>query len=147
MSTGINRLRAIVDDMIDVSMIDNDLLKLNFQPMQVAQMVAALHVEVELTMRSRKSYMDIKDFEGSKQWIYVDATRLMQALRNVINNAIKFTPDGGRITIDGRTLPGFIEVTIAIPASVFQLMTRPPFSKSSGSLGRVDLAFQRKDQS
>jgi signal transduction histidine kinase len=38
MTTGVTRLRAIVDDMIDVSMIDNDLLRLNFQPMQVSQM-------------------------------------------------------------------------------------------------------------
>ena len=35
MKTGIDRLRSIVDDMIDVSMIDNNLLSLNFQPMQV----------------------------------------------------------------------------------------------------------------
>ncbi len=37
MNTGIDRLRGIVEDMIDVSMIDNDLLQLNFQPMQVAK--------------------------------------------------------------------------------------------------------------
>src|SRR5918996_1082051 len=42
MSTGIDRLRAIVDDMIDVSMIDNELLQLNFQPIQVSQMLSAL---------------------------------------------------------------------------------------------------------
>ena len=42
MSTGIIRLRGIVDDMIDVSMIDNDLLHLNYQPMQVTTMMDAL---------------------------------------------------------------------------------------------------------
>src|ERR1043165_4682985 len=101
MSTGIDRLRSIVDDMIDVSMIDNDLLKLNYQPMQLAQMLEALRLDAEGTIKNRKLILEIRNFNGSKQWIYVDHTRLMQAIRNMINNAIKFTPDGGTITIDG----------------------------------------------
>src|SRR5919109_2962683 len=113
MNTGIDRLRSIVDDMIDVSMIDNKLLQLNYQPMQISQMVDALCLEVETTIRNRRLAMEIKDFDGNKEWIYLDATRIMQALRNVIHNAIKYTPDGGPLTIAGRTLPGFIEVTVA----------------------------------
>jgi signal transduction histidine kinase len=139
MTTGIDRLRSIVDDMIDVSMIDNDLLKLNFQPMQVGQMLEALRLEVEGTTKHRKLTMDIKSFNGSKQWIYVDHTRLMQAIRNVINNAIKFTPDGGTITIDGRTLPGFIEVTIADTGIGISHDDQAIIFEKFGQLGRVDL--------
>ncbi|HQU37875.1 MAG TPA: HAMP domain-containing sensor histidine kinase, partial [Anaerolineales bacterium] len=50
--------------------------------------------------------------EGSRQWIYVDTQRITQALRNVINNAVKYTPDNGKITISGRMLPGFIEIVV-----------------------------------
>src|SRR5262245_43993659 len=107
MNTGIDRLRAIVEDMIDVSMIDNDLLQVNFQPMQIAQMLEALSLEVEPIIGARKLTLTIKDFDGSREWIYIDAGRIMQAVRNVINNAIKYTPDGGAISIDGRTLAGF----------------------------------------
>jgi signal transduction histidine kinase len=139
MTTGIDRLRAIVDDMIDVSMIDNDLLKLNFQPMQVGQMLEALQLEVEETVKHRKLTMDIKNFEGSRQWIYVDHTRLMQAIRNVINNAIKFTPDGGTITIDGRSLSGFIEVTIADTGIGISHDDQAMIFEKFGQLGRVDL--------
>jgi len=139
MTTGIDRLRSIVDDMIDVSMIDNDLLKLNFQPMQVGQMLEALRLEVEETIEHRKLTMDIKGFNGSKQWIYVDHTRLMQAIRNVINNAIKFTPDGGTITIDGRTLSGFIEVTITDTGIGISHDDQAIIFEKFGQLGRVDL--------
>jgi signal transduction histidine kinase len=139
MTTGIDRLRAIVDDMIDVSMIDNDLLKLNFHPMQVGQMLEALQLEVEETVKHRKLTMDIKNFEGSRQWIYVDHTRLMQAIRNVINNAIKFTPDGGTITIDGRSLSGFIEVTIADTGIGISHDDQAMIFEKFGQLGRVDL--------
>ncbi|HSJ88961.1 MAG TPA: HAMP domain-containing sensor histidine kinase [Anaerolineales bacterium] len=139
MTTGIDRLRAIVDDMIDVSMIDNDLLKLNFQPMQIGQMLEALQLEVEQTIKHRRLKIDIKNFNGSRQWIYVDHTRLMQAIRNVINNAIKFTPDGGMIAIDGRTLSGFIEVTIADTGIGISQDDQAIIFDKFGQLGRVDL--------
>ena len=139
MSTGIDRLRAIVDDMIDVSMIDNDLLKLNFQPMQVNQMVEALYLELEEALQARKLTMERKDFEGNKQWIYVDPTRIQQALGNIINNAIKYTPDGGKISIDGRTLPGFIEVTVTDTGIGISPENQASIFEKFGQLGRVEL--------
>jgi signal transduction histidine kinase len=139
MSTGIERLRSIVDDMLDVSMIDNNLLTLNYQPMQVAQMLEALYLEAEDTLNKRNLHMEVKNFDGNRQWIYVDPARLMQAIRNVITNAIKFTPDGGIITIDGRTLKGFIEVTIADTGIGISQEDQAVIFEKFGQLGRVDL--------
>ena len=139
MNTGIDRLRNIVDDMIDVSMIDNDLLQLNFQPIQVAQMLSALSLEVEPALRTRKLTIDFKEFDGSRQWIYLDATRITQALRNVINNAIKYTPDGGTISIDGRKLSGFVEVTVADTGIGISAEDQAIIFEKFGQLGRVDL--------
>jgi signal transduction histidine kinase len=107
--------------------------------MQIAQMLEALRLEVEETLKHRKLTMDIKSFNGSKQWIYVDHTRLMQAIRNIINNAIKFTPDGGTITIDGRTLPSFIEVTITDTGIGISHDDQAIIFEKFGQLGRVDL--------
>jgi signal transduction histidine kinase len=139
MNTGIDRLRAIIDDIIDVSMIDNNLLQLNFQPMQISQMVDALCLELETTIRSRKLTLDIKDFNGNKEWIYMDSARIMQALRNVINNAIKYTPDGGKITIDGRMLSGFVEVTVMDTGIGISTEDQAMIFEKFGQLGRVDL--------
>src|SRR5215216_1277424 len=139
MTTGIGRLRSIVDDMIDVSMIDNALLKLNFQPMQISQVVEALRLESKETLHSRKLTMEIKDFEGSKQWLYVDPARVMQALKNVITNAIKYTPDGGTITIDGKTKQGFIEVTVSDTGIGISHDNQTVIFEKFGQLGRVDL--------
>ena len=139
MNTGIGRLRSIVDDMIDVSMIDNDLLQLNFQPIQVSQMLSALSLEIEPALRTRKLSINIKDFEGNKEWIYIDPTRITQALRNVILNAIKYTPDGGSISIDGRKLAGFIEVTVADTGIGISAENQKTIFEKFGQLGRVDL--------
>jgi signal transduction histidine kinase len=146
MNTGIDRLRAIVDDMIDVSMIDNNLLKLNFQPIQVEKMVDALKIEAMETMSVRKQTMEIREFEGSRDWIYVDPARIMQALRNVINNAIKYTPDGGKIVIDGRKLPGLIEVTIADTGIGISLEDQAVIFEKFGQLGRVELHSSGKSK-
>ena len=139
MNTGIGRLRIIVDDMIDVSLIDNKLLTLNFQPIQIAHTISAIQMEVAGILANRKLTLEIVEFDGSKQWIYADSTRLMQAIQNVINNAIKYTPDGGKITIDGRTLPGFIEVTVSDTGIGISAENQAVIFEKFGQLGRVEL--------
>jgi len=139
MMTGIDRLRSIVEDMIDVSMIDNDLLKLNFQPIQIRNLLEALKFEATSTTSARKQTVEIDDFEGDRDWIYVDPSRIMQALRNVFNNAIKYTPDGGTITMNGRTLPGLIEVTIMDTGIGISPENQAVIFEKFEQLGRVEL--------
>lgn len=112
-NTGIHRLREIIDDMIDVSLIDNDLLSLNLQPMQLAQLFSLLRAELAETIEKRQQSLNVISFQGDKTWIFADSERLYQGLQNVLLNAIKFTPDQGTITVDGRSLPGFMEITVS----------------------------------
>lgn len=139
MQTGIKRLRSIVDDMLDVSMIDNDLLKLNFQPIQIETILEILQSDLSETIVTRRQTLEVRQFDGSKQWIYVDSARIMQALRNILENAIKYTPDGGRITVDGRTLPGLIEVTITDTGIGISLENQAVIFEKFGQLGRLEL--------
>lgn len=139
MQTGIKRLLSIVDDMLDVSMIDNDLLKLNFQPIQIETILEILQSDLSETIAKRKQTLEVRQFEGSKQWIYVDSARIMQAIRNILENAIKYTPDGGRITVDGRTLPGLIEVTITDTGIGISLENQAVIFEKFGQLGRLEL--------
>lgn len=111
--TGRRRLREIVDDMIDVSMIDNDLLAINFQPVWVDRLLRVVEYETAEIARDRKLALTFHAFPGSNEMTYGDGERLLQAFRNLVNNAIKYTPDSGKIDVDGRMLPGFIEVIFA----------------------------------
>jgi signal transduction histidine kinase len=110
---GIQRLRQIIDDLIDVSKIDNDLLSLSMQPLSLGKLFAILRIALEPIAAERRLRLDVREFPGSELWIYADSDRLHQSFRNLLENAIKYTPDNGSITVDGRTLPGFIEVTVA----------------------------------
>lgn len=139
MDNGTRRLREIVDDMIDVSLIDNNLLALNFQPIWISRMMKNLRKEFESTMADRQLVLTIVPFNGSDEMTFGDSERLHQAFRNVFSNAVKYTPNGGKIIVDGRLLPGFIEVTIQDTGIGIDPGDHMLIFEKFGSLGDVSL--------
>jgi signal transduction histidine kinase len=110
---GTHRLREIIDDMIDVSLLDNDLLSLNFQPVWIDRIFRSVGEELAASIAERRQTLTIKPFPGFEEMTFGDPERLFQAFKNIIVNAVKYTPDGGKIEVGGRQLPGFIEVTVS----------------------------------
>ena len=137
--TGVKRLREIVDDMIDVSLIDNSLLSLNFQPLWLNQTIKLLQREHFDVCEERQIKLAIHQFPGSEKLIFADPERIYQALRNVLSNAIKYTPDGGTVTVNGRTLPGFIEITVHDTGIGIASENLPMIFEKFGQLGKVAL--------
>jgi signal transduction histidine kinase len=88
------------------------LLSLNFQPVWLNRLFQVLHSEFSDIVNARKQLMVLNDFPGFSEMTFGDPERLLQVFRNVLTNAVKFTPDGGKIDISGRKLNGFIEITI-----------------------------------
>ncbi len=111
-NNGTRRLKAIIDDMIDVSLLDNNLLQMHFQPVWINRILGILKMELEPATRERNQSFEIHAFPGSSEMTFGDPERLLQVFRNVLSNAIKYTPDGGQIVVDGRKLPGFVEVIV-----------------------------------
>ncbi|MCJ7622748.1 MAG: HAMP domain-containing histidine kinase [Anaerolineaceae bacterium] len=111
--TGAHRLRSLIDDLIDISLIDNRLLKLSLQPVWLKQIFSLLKSELEKTILERKQVFEIIPFEGYNESFMGDSERLIQVFRNIISNAIKFTPDGGKIYVSGRKLENFVEIKIS----------------------------------
>ncbi|MBW6475285.1 MAG: HAMP domain-containing histidine kinase [Anaerolineaceae bacterium] len=110
---GSKRLRGIIEDMIDVSLLENNLLDLNYQPYWLNRILEFVLLELSPVCKERDISINIHDFDGYKLMNYGDSERLIQLFKNLIINAIKFTPDGGIISINGRKLSGFIEVLIS----------------------------------
>jgi len=137
--TGIRRLRRIIDDMIDVSLIDNNLLVINFQPVSISHLIKLLKNELGQTIIDRDQTLVVHDFEGKDTLIYGDTGRLYQALHNVATNAIKYTPDKGTITLNGRLLPGFVEITITDTGIGISPEHQSAVFEKFGQLGRTDL--------
>lgn len=110
---GSKRLRGIIEDMIDVSLLENNLLNLNYQPFWLNRILEFVLLELSPVSKDREISINVHDFDGYNLMNYGDSERLIQLFKNLILNAIKFTPDGGIINITGRKLNGFIEVLIS----------------------------------
>lgn len=112
MDSGSRRLREIINDMIDVSLIDNEMLSLNYQPVWIKKLLDRLQMAVEPIIQTRQLTLDVHRFKNDDKMVFADGERIFQALYNVISNAIKFTPDGGKIVVDGKSYDEFLELII-----------------------------------
>lgn len=92
------RLDGIVKDMVDVSMIEEKKLQLKFEDIDLNRLVEACISELRFFFSLRKQEIVAK-LDETLPLIKGDRVRLMQLLSNVLGNAIKFTPDGGKITV------------------------------------------------
>ncbi len=110
---GARRLNEVVENMLDVAKIDNDELHLFFQDLpiyplchQIQQSLAADLKERDLNFQIHSSVQQLGSIQG-------DPEALHKALKQLILNAIKFTPDGGNIVITGHSkLLSTIEISI-----------------------------------
>jgi signal transduction histidine kinase len=141
---GTRRLREIVDDMIDVSLIDNNLLSLNFQPVWLNRLFDVIRQEIQDTLLQRRLRYIVNTFPGHDEMFFADGERLFQALRNVVLNAIKYTPDGGEVIVNGRRLPGFVEVIVTDTGIGIDPEFHVAIFEKFGRLGNVSLHSSSK---
>jgi len=104
-------LTRLVDDLLDVSRITRGTIRLDRRPVAVRDAVEAAadtwrHL---LAQRSQELSVDVPD---EPLFVDADPTRLAQVVANLLHNAAKFTPEGGRIAITARRENGQVVVTV-----------------------------------
>jgi signal transduction histidine kinase len=109
---GTRRLRAIINDIIDLSLIELQIMEFHFQPVWLGQVVNAADRNVKKAFSERNVLVQIDGNSIPKEPTYGDPDRLLQAVENVLMNAVKYTPDGRDVVIQARELPGFTDVSI-----------------------------------
>jgi PAS domain S-box-containing protein len=104
-------LSRMVDDLLDMSRVTLGKIELSRQPMMlgtaVTQAVESVRDKAEgagLTLSA--------DVDAEPAWIHGDPTRLEQVLTNLLTNAIKFTPRGGRVAVTAGSDGGQAVVTV-----------------------------------
>jgi signal transduction histidine kinase len=98
---GTDRLYEIINSMLDVARIDSQALSLH--PFQIAlgPILKRIQSDFRDKLKERQITLELGSFEDLPQ-IQADTTLLLKVFQNVVGNAIKYTPDGGQITISAR---------------------------------------------
>jgi signal transduction histidine kinase len=97
------RMEEIINTMFDVAQIDTETLSLSLFPESLAAIMKNAVKPWAEALKERKLTLTVEGLAGLPS-ISADGKRLQQAFSHIIQNAIKFTPDGGQICITGRML-------------------------------------------
>jgi signal transduction histidine kinase/CheY-like chemotaxis protein len=125
-------LARVADDLLDLSRIGRGKLELRVGPVELQAVVEAAveTTQPQIERRGQKLSVEVPDVQTL---LTGDAVRLTQLLANLLDNAAKYTPDGGQIWVTARSTDGQVEIGvrdtgIGIPAdkleAVFGLFTQ-----------------------
>lgn len=105
------RLAQLVDDLLSLSKIESGKLNMNLRPTPLAPLLKRVMTSMEI-QAGRKSIVLAADLHENMCPLLADGTRIAQVLFNLIDNAIKYTPNGGRVQIGAIEKDGDIEITV-----------------------------------
>ncbi|MGZ3182161.1 MAG: sensor histidine kinase [Telluria sp.] len=104
-------LTHLVNDLLDVSRVTRRLVTLQRALLDVNLLLPDAVEQVRESVQRRGQQLDVNP-SVEPAWVDADRTRLTQVIANLLQNAAKFTPDGGRITVSVDVLPGIVRITV-----------------------------------
>src|SRR5215472_6235399 len=99
--SGSEHLYALLEDLLIIARADSGQLHLNREEASLEEIITSAREELEITAIDNGISIDI-DIDADFPPIYVDGIRVQQVLRNLLSNALRFTPSGGDIAVSAR---------------------------------------------
>jgi signal transduction histidine kinase len=104
-------IAEMVDAVLDLSRMDAGYYHIDCQPLQVSMLLQQARVAFRAQAAQRNISLEVEPSENLPL-ISADALRMNQVLSNLIENALKFTPEGGRITLGAHQTDNNVELTV-----------------------------------
>jgi PAS domain S-box-containing protein len=149
----VGHMRHLVDDLLDVSRVTRGLVAVAREPLDLARVVAEATEQSRPLIEARRHHLSL-DLPPAPVAVVGDHTRLVQVVTNLLNNAAKYTPDGGGIAVALAARDGMAQLEVRdngtgigpdlLPA-VFELFTQATrtLDRTQGGLG-LGLALVKK---
>lgn len=145
-----NRLIDLVNSLLELSKMEAGMMPFSLAPDHLPALVSKVINEMAPLVEAKKVKINIEfDGEGSIPPVRLDRERILQAIRNLVGNAVKFTPENGLISIDVYRQNGCLEFSIrdtgpGIPEGsldkIFDKFHQSPV-RSSGSMKGTGLGL------
>ncbi|MEW6117510.1 MAG: ATP-binding protein [Nitrospirota bacterium] len=107
-----NRMIGMVNSIMDLSKMEAGMMTYDFAPADIAPLIRKAAEEAELLAGAKQITLTVEPLPALPE-IRLDRERIMQVLRNLIGNAVKFTPYGGEITVSAGLVAGSIMVVVS----------------------------------
>jgi two-component system phosphate regulon sensor histidine kinase PhoR len=99
-----DRLNLILEDLLQLSKIESGQVQFKQEPLHIGSVVDRTIAMIK-PLADKKQHRLRAEMDGDLPFINGDQERLVQVLANLLDNAIKYTPEGGQITVSARRIP------------------------------------------
>jgi two-component system phosphate regulon sensor histidine kinase PhoR len=105
-----DHLQTMIGDILDSSLIDVDQMTLEIQPVRLQHLAREFADEMKHRVKIHRLVVDLPD---NFPIVYADSFRIKQVIRNIVDNSIKYSPEGGLIVIRGEERPEDVVISIS----------------------------------
>ncbi len=110
-SRQVQHMSSLVDDLLDISRVTRGLIELDGVSLDIKRVVADAVEQVRPLVESRNHELTVIS-PADSACVIGDHIRLVQILSNILNNAVKYTPPGGRIAVRTETTPREVIISV-----------------------------------
>jgi PAS domain S-box-containing protein len=138
-----DRLLSLTNDLLDIQRMSSGKLQLNLEQLDLQEVIAEAATEISPLVQARKQSLNI---EAPQHPLLIngDRIRLSQVLINLLSNATKFAPEGGKIHINVRDDDALLTIEVSDPGigikeedlgkvfEPFAVISKPTYTKGTG---------------
>lgn len=107
-----DRLTRLINNVLDLSKMEAGRMPFNFQLVKLAALIDA-SVAGLTGLANKHQHTIVNDLKNSSLSVNVDPDKIIQVMSNIVSNAIKYTHDGGTISISGEVKDSMVKISIA----------------------------------
>jgi PAS domain S-box-containing protein len=108
----LTHVTRLVDDLLDIGRLSTGKVKLRLEVVRVGEVISRSVEAAKPIIESRRHQLTV-EVPAEPIYVNADPTRLAQILQNLLVNAAKYTPDGGRIGIKAESGSGFATIAVS----------------------------------
>jgi two-component system phosphate regulon sensor histidine kinase PhoR len=135
-----DRLKTLIEELLDLSAIEHGKVRPELEPLPIDEVVQQAIGVVRTLAEEKKQTIQV-DIPAGTPEVLADRQRLPQVLINLLDNAVKFTPEGGKIGISARPHEGALALSVRDTGIG---MAQPELARIFERFYRVDASRDRR---